>query len=97
MRVKLQKVLDVLGSNQALRRLVAIDNVLERGPRLRQMSCFCDIRTPLTDANEKATGSAQLASGELRVPIVIVRMKIDEVPQFLYYQFAASERRPDLF
>jgi|HubBroStandDraft_6_1064221.scaffolds.fasta_scaffold106492_2 hypothetical protein len=97
MRVKLQKVLDVLGSNQALRRLVAIDNVLERGPRLRQMSCFCDIRTSLTDANEKATGSAQLPSGELRVPIVIVRMKIDEVPQFLYFQFAASERRPDLF
>jgi hypothetical protein len=91
-RGKVQKILDVVGSDEAIRKLIATDRLLERGPRLQHLRWFCDVRTQfLGSLSKQATSEPYVPREEVRLPIVIFRMKIDEVDQALYFQMSASE------
>ncbi len=91
-RAQLRKALDSLKSNQVLKRVIATDKLLERGPRLKQMNWFCDIRTQFSDSGEAKAGTdTHVAQEEIKLPIVIVRMAIDEVESPVYFQLTVSE------
>ncbi len=91
-RARIEKSLEFFGSNQYLRKVVATDKLLERGPRLQQMSCSCDVRTEFANPLEgEHAGDAKPPREEIRLPIAIVRMKTDEIPQPIYFQLMASE------
>jgi hypothetical protein len=91
-RAGVQRILDVVNSNEILKRTIAIDKLLERGPRLQYLRWFCDIRTQLLDFPGRRTGPGlDVPKEEVRLPIITIRMKIDEVEQPVYFQMSASE------
>jgi hypothetical protein len=90
-RPKIKNAVDTFKANQALKKVIAIDNVLERGPRLQHFSCFCDVRTHFSDSAENAAGTTYVPREEFRVPIAIVRIRVDEVQGYVYFQLSASE------
>ena len=91
-RKKVQNILDVLRSNETIMRLVAADKLLERGPRLQHLRWFCDVRTQFLDSPEgRTTSGSYVPKEEVRLPVIIIRMKIDEVDQAVYFQMSGSE------
>ncbi len=90
-REELTRAVGVLRSNKALERVVAVDKVLDRGPRLRHLSCSCDVRVHFADTQSTGADAAAVTQEEFRLPIVIVRMRVDELPQYVYFQASASE------
>ena len=88
-RTNVKRALETFKSNEALKKAIAIDRVLDRGPRLQSLSCFCDVRTHFSSSD--GTRATDVPREEFRVPMAIVRMKIDEIPQYIYFQLSASE------
>jgi hypothetical protein len=90
-RAGIKRVLDALGSNGSLKRAIAIDKVLERGPRLQHLSCFCDVRVHFADPGLGGAGATYVPREEFKVPMAIVRMKVDEIQPYIYFQLSATE------
>jgi hypothetical protein len=90
-RAGIKRVVDALGSNERLKRAIAVDKVLERGPRLQHLSCFCDVRVHFADQGSSAAGATYVPREEFRVPMAIVRMKVDEIQPYIYFQLSATE------
>ncbi len=92
MRAKVKKTIEFVGSNELLKKVIATDRLLDRGPRLRHMSWFCDVRTQFTASDEaRATKGSSVPQEEIRLPLVIIRLNIDEIREPVYFQLAASE------
>lgn len=91
-RTRVQKILDIVKSNETIGRVVAADKLLERGPRLQHLRWFCDVRTQFLDSpGKRAASGPYVPKEEVRLPVIVIRMKIDEVEQAVYFQMSASE------
>jgi len=86
-----KRVLDALKSNQSLEKVMAIDRVIERGPRLEHLSVSCDVRTHFSASNVDTAETTYMPREEFNVPLAIIRMKIDEVEQYIYFQMSDDE------
>jgi hypothetical protein len=89
-RESLERIARSLRSQENIRGLIALDSFLERGPRLKSITCFCDVRVKFSDTkiNGEQKGTPR---EEARLPIALVRLNVDEIAQPVYFQMVESE------
>jgi hypothetical protein len=87
---QIKDVLNLFRVNKSLARVVATDQFLEQGPRLQSMNWFCDIRTCFpADTGEAPNGD--VFREEIKIPIAIIQIKVDESYSPVYFQLTESE------
>jgi len=92
-RPGVKKAIEFFKANPHLRKVMAADKLIDRGPRLRHIGWFCDIRTQFSasDETQAAKGHPYAPKEEFSLPLVTFRMSIDEVNSPFYFQMTLSE------
>jgi hypothetical protein len=93
-RARLKGLRESLGSRPRIAETLAKNRFLEQGPRLKRLTWFCDLRTKFAKAGDGTpAGSEGRPQEELTLPIVTVRMAVDEIQSPIYFQLTDTELR----
>jgi hypothetical protein len=93
-RGRLASLRQSMESRPRLAETLAKDRFLEQGPRLKRLTWFCELRTKFaktTDTDSSTQDSNPQA--EFTIPIVTIRLEVDEVESPVYFQLADTELR----
>jgi hypothetical protein len=84
-RARLEPLFKTFNANRSLAKAIALDRLLDRGPRIQNLSWDCDLRWPLQGSVD------QKDEQETRVPLAIFRLKVDDWNWPIYFQLAENE------
>lgn len=91
-RERIEAILSPLRSAHPLARAIDIDRFIDRGPRLVNVTWFCDVRTKFSDSTRSRPASDDYSpQEELCLPMAIFRLKVDELDTPIYFQVTEGE------
>lgn len=90
-RERLEVLLKTFKADQRLKKMISLDQFLDRGPRIKHLSWVCDLRREFPDSSESVEGSHDRKEEEIRIPLAIFRLRVDDWDWPIYFQVAENE------